>query len=102
MLPLFLLLDNKSPPLVTLKASADNDSDCRCELDVNTWLPLQDSLFEHSLPTLSLITLEEAHSKLLLRLVAEEVDKEVDDDVDVKDEDGTDDDVENEDGKDEE
>lgn len=40
------------------------------------------SLFEHSLPTLSLTPLlEEAHCKLLLRLVAEELDKETEEDV---------------------
>lgn len=40
------------------------------------------SLFEHSLPTLSLTPLlEEAHCKLLLRLVAEELDKEMEEDV---------------------
>lgn len=91
LLPLFLLLDNKSP-LDTFKASADEDSWCA---DVFTLLP---SLFEHSLPTLSLIALEEAHSKLLLRLVAEEVGKEVEEeeDVDVKDDDVADDDDEDE------
>lgn len=81
LLPLFLLLDSKSP-LDTLKASADEDSWCA---DVFTLLP---SLFEHSLPTLSLTALEEAHSKLLLRLVAEEVGKDMEEeDVDVKDDD---------------
>lgn len=99
LLPLFLLLDSTSP-VGTLKASGDEDSWC---VGVNTWLPLP-SLFEHSLPTLSLITLEEAHSKLLLRLVAEEVEREVEEEEFVDDmSDVTDaDDVENEEDKEEE
>lgn len=47
------------------------------------------SLFEHSLPTLSLTPLlEEAHCKLLLRLVAEEIEKETEEDVAAADDEG--------------
>lgn len=70
-------------PLDTLKASADEDSCCMCE-DVNAWLSLHSLFVEHSLPTLSFTMLEEAHSKLLLRLVAVEVDKDMEEDKDVE------------------
>lgn len=105
LLPLFLLLDNRIP-LHTLKASADEDSCCCCrcededdeEDDVNAWLSLHSLFVEHSLPTLSFTMLEEAHKKLLLRLVAEEVDKDMEEeeDEDMDEEGGWDDDVDEE------
>lgn len=99
-------------PLDTLKASADEDSCWSCEDDDddvnnNAWLLSLHSLFvEHSLPTLSFTMLEEAHSKLLLRLVAEEeeVDKEmeVDEEVEEVEEDWDDTQVEDEEWEEEE